>query len=106
MRLLHARQSQPFPAQDASAGEGAGKPGACRRHEPIPPQARSCCCPAEPVGQVILVPTGDRAQEPDLLLCAHHLRRSARALRERGAVVYGRDGNVLDDLEHVFATDR
>jgi hypothetical protein len=46
------------------------------------------------------------ANESEILLCAHHLRRSARALQARGALVYDRGGDPLDELATVFAQDR
>jgi hypothetical protein len=50
--------------------------------------------------------TSQDAAESEILLCAHHLRRSARALQARGALVYDRGGDLLDELATVFAQDR
>jgi hypothetical protein len=80
-----------------------------RRHAPIAANARSCCCPSEPVAQVILALPGDpsaqraQAAEADILLCAHHLRASAGALLACGASVYDRGGNPIDEFTTVFA---
>jgi hypothetical protein len=68
--------------------------------------AHACCCPADPVAQVIIPWAEGRDGETDLLLCAHHLRTSMDALRRLGAVVYDRRGDLLDDAVAVFARGR
>jgi len=40
----------------------------------------ACCCPAQPVVRVIMLPTPQRPHSVDLLLCGHHYRVSRPAL--------------------------
>ena len=106
MNLLGAIQSRSAPTSGAEERRETPDPVVCRRHAPIAPDARSCCCPAAPVAQVIVTPAGAAAHtETDILLCAHHLRRSAAALRALGAAIYQR-GDLLDDIGSTFAADR
>jgi len=109
MSLLTRQKSRTETAVDkTSTGDVAAGPGRPRRHAPIDPNARSCCCPSEPVAQVILTPshepgvTRDQPAEVDILLCAHHLRQSAKALETCAASVFDRRGNPLDELATVF----
>jgi hypothetical protein len=48
----------------------------------------------------------DQPSESDVLLCAHHLRRSAAALKACDAWVYDRRGDPIDELGEVFLQDR
>jgi hypothetical protein len=48
---------------------------------------RACCCPAQPVVQVMMPPTPSRPHSVDLLLCGHHYRVSRPALAAAGATV-------------------
>lgn len=57
--------------------------------------ARSCCCPAKPIVIAILPPAGTRKSPADLLLCAHHFRRSRAALMAALAVVTDINGIPL-----------
>lgn len=52
----------------------------------------SCCCPAKPVIIAIIPPTPSRGSPADLLLCAHHYRRSRTALVAAGAVLMDING--------------
>ncbi|WP_312628994.1 hypothetical protein [Pseudofrankia sp. BMG5.37] len=52
-----------------------------------------------------VAPDGQPA-ESDVLLCAHHLRRSAAALEACDARVYDRFGDPIDELGKVFLHDR
>ncbi len=45
---------------------------------------RACCCPAAACVRVVLPATAVRPHETELLLCAHHYRRSRAALVELG----------------------
>jgi hypothetical protein len=102
--VLWPRSSLPT---DTTARRGVPRVGEPRLlHPPITPDARSCCCPAAPVAQVVTSPAGARNLEVDILLCAHHLRRSAAALRRLGAVVYDHRGDVVDDVTVIFARVR
>jgi hypothetical protein len=106
MNLLGVQRSRPAAATDSTTGGRAKDAGARRRHAPIAPEARSCCCPAAPVAQVIIAPAGARPAETGILLCAHHLRASQAALRDRGAAVSDKRGDLLDDLNTIFVRDR
>jgi hypothetical protein len=61
------------------------------------------------VAQVILTPSHEQGMnggpptEVDVLLCAHHLRQSAKVLSAGAAPVYDRSGNPLNELSTVFA---
>ena len=47
---------------------------------PAWPEDQACCCPAQPVVQVIMPPAARRERSVDLLLCGHHYRVSRRVL--------------------------
>jgi hypothetical protein len=106
MNLLGAHQSPSVSTPGMGKRCQTPEPVACRRHTPIAPEARSCCCPADPVAQVIVMTAGAAQAETDILLCAHHLRRSAATLRALGAAVYDQRGELLDDIGSTFAADR
>lgn len=107
MKLLGNQRSRSALAADSTTKRHDGSPVSVRlRHDPMAADARACCCPADPVVQVIIPWAEGRAGETDLLICAHHLRTSMVALRRLGAVVYDRRGDLLDDVAAVFARDR
>lgn len=56
---------------------------------------QACCCPARPVVMVILPATATRPFPADLLLCGHHFRVNARALRAAGALAYDATGALV-----------
>ncbi len=64
-------------------------------HYPLTPGERSCCCPSRPAVRVILPSTSQRNHCVDLLLCAHHYRRSSTALADAGAQVFDGSGTLL-----------
>jgi hypothetical protein len=108
MKLLGTQRSRSALVTDSTTTRhgGSGNPASVRLwHEPMTADAHACCCPADPVAQVIMWAEG-RAGETDLLLCAHHLRTSIVALRRLGAVVYDRRGDLIDDVAAVFARGR
>jgi hypothetical protein len=49
--------------------------------------SRSCCCPARPVIIAVVPPSTGRVHAVDVLLCAHHYRRSRTALAATGAAL-------------------
>ena len=49
--------------------------------------SRSCCCPAKPVIIAVVPPSIGRVRAVDVLLCAHHYRRSRAALAAAGAAL-------------------
>jgi hypothetical protein len=51
------------------------------------PIGPACCCPARPVVQVVMRPTGTRPHRTELLLCGHHYRVSRQALAAASATV-------------------
>lgn len=105
MTILGARHSPPghpsTPTDQAQLSPALAVTG----RAPIPIAARSCCCPSAPFAQVITPATASRPTEVDLLLCAHHLRISAVALRAAGAAVFDRDGQPVELVTAVFAPD-
>jgi hypothetical protein len=48
---------------------------------------RACCCPAKPVIIAVVPPSKGRLKAVDVLLCAHHYRRSRAALAAAGAAL-------------------
>jgi hypothetical protein len=48
---------------------------------------RACCCPARPVIIAVVPPSKSRVRAVDVLLCAHHYRRSRAALAAAGAAL-------------------
>jgi hypothetical protein len=48
---------------------------------------RACCCPARPVIIAVVPPSTGRVHAVDVLLCAHHYRRSRTALAAAGAAL-------------------
>ncbi|WP_261565515.1 hypothetical protein [Frankia gtarii] len=104
-----------LPAMHRSGSAAVSRPEAANRaagadprppHRAIEPGSRSCCCPSEPVAQVVLAPVGSRAHEIDLLLCAHHLRRSVPTLKSPGVAIYDRHGRLIEAPARVFGRDR
>ncbi|WP_235826107.1 hypothetical protein [Candidatus Frankia alpina] len=55
---------------------------------------------------MVLAPIGSRAHEIDLLLCAHHLRRSAPTLTSSKVAIYDRVGKLIEAPAKVFGRDR
>jgi hypothetical protein len=53
------------------------------------------CCIARATYDVALPPTGSRLGAARLLLCTHHYRKCATALRRTGADVYSIDGHLV-----------
>jgi hypothetical protein len=49
--------------------------------------SRACCCPAKPVIIAVVPPSTGRVNAVDVLLCAHHYRRSRTALAAAGAAL-------------------
>ncbi|WP_063822710.1 MULTISPECIES: hypothetical protein [Frankia] len=106
MNLPGIHQSRSAVTARPDVQNGAPRVGPRPPHRAIEPGSRSCCCPSEPVAQVTLAPSETRAHEVDILLCAHHLRRSALALRSSGVAVYDQKGNLIEDPARVFGRDR
>ena len=61
----------------------------------MPPNARSCCCPAPAVYAVVLS-DGDGHSHAPVLLCRHHARRSLPALARDGVAVFDVAGPLYD----------
>jgi len=103
MSLLGARRShQSPPTQDRRPGPQPPGDSSTAVLPPIDPAARACCCPSEPVAQIVIPARGDRPEQ-ELLLCAHHLRVSADRLRELGVPVYDRASLPIADPARTFA---
>ncbi len=77
--------------------DGAGLLTSRREHvaAPVGPGERACCCPARPAVRIILPATAERDHPVDLLMCAHHYRRSGDALAEQGADVFDPSGALM-----------
>jgi len=61
----------------------------------------ACCCPANPVVQLIMPATTARPHPTELLLCGHHYRVSRQALAAASATVTelsGLEGSPRDAL--------
>ncbi|CAI7978710.1 conserved hypothetical protein [Frankia sp. Hr75.2] len=101
MSLLGAKRSRRLPAQKTPADPAVQLSRAVAPCPPIDPAARSCCCPSEPVAQVVLPAQSGRPRE-EILLCAHHLRASSGRLRALGVPVYDRAGLPLDNPDATF----
>jgi hypothetical protein len=61
----------------------------------VAPSAGSCCCPGKPVFQAVLPPSVDVDAPIEILLCAHHYRRSSSELTRIGGAVYDRSGRAV-----------
>lgn len=61
-----------------------------------------CCCAAAQV-RIVLPPAPGRSGRPELLMCAHHFRKSAAKLATAGADVYDAQGNLLTGNETFWA---
>lgn len=78
---------------------------------PVQPRApltmvdRACCCPTAACVRVVLPATAARRHETDLLLCAHHYRRSQAALAALGSQVFDRQGGLLASRPPLFTAE-
>jgi hypothetical protein len=61
----------------------------------VPPAQSSCCCPAQPIFQAVILPGGTTTDPVELLLCAHHYRQSREALARLGSAIYDRAGVLV-----------
>ena len=64
-------------------------------HAPVGPGEQACCCPSVPAVRVVLPATPQRDHPVDLLLCAHHYRRSGATLAAGGAHVFDASGALM-----------
>jgi hypothetical protein len=64
-------------------------------HAPVAAGEQACCCPSRPAVRVVLPATAQRDHPVDLLLCAHHYRRSGAKLARGGAHVFDTSGALM-----------
>jgi hypothetical protein len=62
----------------------------------IDPIAQACCCPAPAVYAVVLAPSQELPNPPEILLCAHHMWGSGSRLSQSDVAVYDADGQIVD----------
>jgi hypothetical protein len=62
----------------------------------IEPIAQACCCPAPAVYQVVLAPSAQLPNPPEILLCAHHMWSASTRLCQPDVAVYDTDGQIVD----------
>ncbi len=104
----------PLPGRPGSAWGASATTGTFRadvetapvRHQaPLTMIDRACCCPAVACVRVALPATAARPHETDLLLCAHHYRRSQAALAALGGQAFDQQGALLAGTAPLFATE-
>jgi hypothetical protein len=92
LRLLPGRRRQPSGQQRPQAPLPAWAGPAVSFTRQVNWRAarrasRACCCPARPVIIAVVPPSTGRVHAVDVLLCAHHYRRSRTALAATGAAL-------------------
>lgn len=105
--LFGRTPGRPVRTWGASAATGAGVETApVGRRAPLMVIDRACCCPTAACVRVVLPATAARRHETELLLCAHHYRRSRAALAELGGQAFDRHGALLAGTAPLFAAER
>ncbi len=61
----------------------------------VAPSSGACCCPGQPAFQAVLPPTAEVAAPIEILLCAHHYRRSSSVLSKIGGAIYDSAGRAV-----------
>jgi hypothetical protein len=64
----------------------------------IAPTTQACCCPAPAVYAVVVAPTAQLPNPPEILLCSHHLRMSRDRLARSDVGVYDAGGRLVEFL--------
>jgi CBS domain-containing protein len=59
------------------------------------PSQLACCCPAQPLDQVIFPTTTSHDQPVEVLLCGHHYRLSRATLLRVGSPIYDVTGQLI-----------
>lgn len=62
----------------------------------IDPIAQACCCPAPAVYQVVVAPSAQLPNPPEILLCAHHTWSSRSRLSRPDVAVYDAEGHLVE----------
>lgn len=62
----------------------------------IEPNTSACCCPAPAVYQVVVAPSPELPNPPEILLCAHHMWRASGRLSQPDVAVYDADGQLVE----------
>ncbi len=83
---------------DAAPSELAAEPWVAPLfHRPLTPGEGACCCPARAVFAVVLAPSGELPQPPDVLLCAHHARAAHGRLAGADIALYDAAGVIVTE---------
>ena len=61
----------------------------------VRPSSGSCCCPGKPAFQAVLPPNQDLKAPVEIVLCAHHYRRSRSLLDRIGGAIYDCAGRAV-----------
>lgn len=72
----------------------------------IEPNTAACCCPAPAVYQVVVAPSADLSDPPEILLCAHHMWSATGRLSRPDVAVYDADGRLVEMLVRSWSDDR
>jgi hypothetical protein len=64
---------------------------------------RADCCIARGAYRVVLAPRESRPRQSDLVLCRHHYRVSADALRHSDASVYDASGRLVSSMSRAMS---
>jgi len=70
-------------------------------HRCLRPGEKSCCCPARAVFAVVVAPSAELPNPPDVLLCAHHARAAHARLEGPDIALYDAVGDIV--TEHLAA---
>jgi hypothetical protein len=81
---------------DDIAARDAGSASAWPLLRPaVLPSQLACCCPAQPLDQVIFPTTTSHDQPVEVLLCGHHYRLSRATLLRVGSPIYDVTGQLI-----------
>ncbi len=83
------------PNNDCSAPTVDNRPWPRLVWRAVAPSSGSCCCPGKPAFQAVLPPTADVTAPIEILLCAHHYRRSSSVLSRIGGAIYDSAGRAV-----------
>ncbi|HTW20044.1 MAG TPA: hypothetical protein VME70_07530 [Mycobacteriales bacterium] len=90
-----AQETRPEPTDDQGRQVVDGRPWPRLVWSAVGRSSGSCCCPGKPAYQAVLRPRADRSAPVEIVLCAHHYRRSRSELDRIGGAIYDCSGRAV-----------